>query len=69
MKSTNYVLARLNAATGAIVWQYNFIPTTFSGSIVRSTLGRKTLADGINEIIIAHRGSFDDRSIFLRIVA
>ena len=26
MKSTDYVLARLNSANGAIVWQYFFIP-------------------------------------------
>ena len=36
---------------------------------MRSTLGRKTLADGINEIIIAHRGSFNERPIYVRIVA
>ena len=60
MKSTNYVLARLNAADGAIVWQYYFIPTTdFSQSYwssISSILARKTLADG-REVIIAHRGS------------
>ena len=59
MKSTNYVLARLNAADGAIVWQYYFIPTTaFSelNYLISSILARKTLADG-REVIIAHRGS------------
>ena len=34
-----------------------------------STLARKTLADGVNEVIIAHRGSRDQRPIFVRIVA
>ena len=34
-----------------------------------STLARKTLADGVNEVIIAHRGSNVDRPIFARIVA
>lgn len=34
-----------------------------------SSLARKTLADGVNEVIIAHRGSGAQRPIFLRIVA
>ena len=32
-------------------------------------MARKTLADGVNEVIIAHRGSDVHRPIFLRIVA
>jgi hypothetical protein len=36
---------------------------------VSSTLARKTLADGVNEVIIAHRGSEAQRAIFVRIVA
>ena len=34
-----------------------------------STLARKTLADGVNEVIIAHRDSDVQRPIFARIVA
>ena len=34
-----------------------------------STLARKTLADGVNEVFIAHRGSGAQRPIFVRIVA
>ena len=34
-----------------------------------STLARKTLADGVNEVIVAHRGSDAQRPIFVRIVA
>jgi hypothetical protein len=64
------VLAMLNAVTGAIIWQYFFIPTvTFSENIVSSTLARKTLLDGVNEVIIAHRGSDLQRPIFVRIVS
>jgi hypothetical protein len=36
---------------------------------VSSTLARKTLVDGVNEVIIAHRGSGFERPIFVRIVA
>jgi hypothetical protein len=36
---------------------------------VSSTLARKTLTDGVNEVIIAHRGSYLERPIFVRIVA
>jgi hypothetical protein len=32
-------------------------------------LARKTLLDGVNEVIIAHRGSGLERPIFVRIVA
>jgi hypothetical protein len=60
MKSSNFVLARLNAVTGAIAWQYYFILTkTISETTTSSTLARKTLADGVNEVIVAHRGSGD----------
>jgi outer membrane protein assembly factor BamB len=62
------VLARLNAATGAIVWQY-FFENSFSNTIVSSTLARKTLVDCVNEVIVAHRGSGDQRPIYVRIVA
>jgi hypothetical protein len=70
MKTTNYLIARLDAANGNIVWQYYFIPTiSYSETLVSSTLARKTLADGVNEVIIAHRGSGSQRPIFVRIVA
>jgi hypothetical protein len=62
------VLARLNAATGAIVWQYYF-EHYFSNTMVSSTLARKTLIDGLNEVIVAHRGSYSRRPIYVRIVA
>ena len=32
-------------------------------------MARKTLVDGVNEVIIAHRGSGFERPIFVRIVA
>jgi hypothetical protein len=32
-------------------------------------LARKTLADAVNEVIIAHRGSDTEKPIFIRIVA
>ena len=34
-----------------------------------STLARKTLVDGVNEVIVAHRGSGLERPIYVRIVA
>ena len=34
-----------------------------------STLARKTLVDGVNEVIVAHRGSGLQRPVYVRIVA
>jgi hypothetical protein len=42
---------------------------TFSETVISSTLARKTLADGMNEVIVAHRGSEAQRPLYVRIVA